>query len=537
MEPDGKVNILLVDDHPENLLALEAVLDSLGQTLVKAHSGEEALKCLLKQDFALILLDVQMPGIDGFETASLIRERERSQHTPIIFLTAFHKNDAHVFKGYALGAVDYLLKPFDPEILKSKVAVFVDLFKKTELLKQQAKQLAKVNTELKESEQRLQDFLDNANDLIQIISPEGSFFYVNRTWLETLGYGEEALEYLSCFEIVHPDSRSGMAEAIKSLHTEKANSRIETIFVTQDGRQIPVEGNLNCRFENGKLTAIRCIFRDITEQKQTEELRVKFIHEQIARQEYEAMNRMKDEFIATLSHELRTPLNVILGWTQLLPTRQLSEERIQMAHEAIDRNAKLLSQLTEDLVDTSNMVRGKLRLKIGTVKLYSVVETAIDAVHPAAEAKEIKIESSLDSSLEPISGDSKRLQQVIWNLLSNSLKFTPKGGCVTVQLEKVDSYAQIKVSDTGQGIKPEFLPYIFDRFRQGDGSLTRPQSGLGLGLSIIRHIVELHDGTIEAESPGEGQGATFTVKLPLTLPRMKVSSPRSSPKVPRIISA
>ncbi len=537
MEPDGKVNILLVDDHPENLLALEAVLDSLDQTLVRANSGEEALRRLLKQDFALILLDVQMPGMDGFETAALIRERRRSQSTPIIFLTAFNKNDAHVFKGYSLGAVDYLLKPFDPEILKSKVTVFVDLFKKTELLKRQATQLEATNTELRESEERLQDFLDNANDLIQIISPEGSYFYVNRTWYETLGYGKEAIEHLSCFDIIHPDSRFGLAEAIKSLQTEKASCRVQTIFVTKDEKQIPVEGNLNCRFENGKLKAIRCIFRDISEQKQAEELRAQFIHEQVARQEYEAMNRMKDEFIATLSHELRTPLNVILGWTQLLPTRQLSEERVQMAHEAIDRNAKVLAQLTEDLLDTSHIIRGKLRLKIGSVKLVSVIEAAIKAASPAAKAKGISIESSLDSSIEPISGDSKRLQQVVWNLLTNALKFTPQGGRVMVQLERVDSYAQIRVSDTGQGIKPEFLPYIFDRFRQGDGSLTRPHGGLGLGLAIIYHILALHKGTIRAESPGEGQGATFTVELPLTAPCMKSSNSRSSGNVRGVISA
>lgn len=537
MEPDGKVNILLVDDHPENLLALEAVLDSLDQTLVKAYSGEQALKCLLKQDFALILLDVQMPGMDGFETAALIREREKTQSTPIIFLTAFSKNEAHVFKGYSLGAVDYLLKPFDPEILKSKVTVFVDLFKKTELLKRQAVQLEAINTELRESEERLQDFLDNANDLIQIISPSGGYFYVNCTWRETLGYGEEEIENLSYFDIIHPDSRSQMEQAIKSLQTEKASCRVETTFVSKDGKEIPLEGNLNCRFENGMPKAIRCIFRDITEQKKTEELRAQIIHEQVARQEYEAMNQMKDEFIATLSHELRTPLNVILGWTQLLPTRQLSEERIQIAHEAIDRNAKLLAQLTEDLVDTSNIVRGKFRLKIGTVKLPAVIEAAIKAVSPTAEAKDIHFESSVDPSVEPISGDSKRLQQVVWNLLSNAIKFTPKGGRVMVQLEKIDSYAHIKVTDTGQGIKPEFLPYIFDRFRQGDGSLTRSHGGLGLGLAIIRHIVELHDGTIEAESPGEGQGATFIVKLPLTVPRMKVSNSRSSSKVQRVISA
>lgn len=240
--------------------------------------------------------------------------------------------------------------------------------------------------------------------------------------------------------------------------------------------------------------------------------------EQAARKQAEAANRMKDEFLAVVSHELRSPLNAMLGWARLLRTRKLDEAKRDRALETIERNAMLQTKLIEDLLDISRIIQGKLRLNIRPVQLVIPIEAAIDTVCLAAEAKAIRIACVLDTTVGLVLGDSDRLQQILWNLLSNAIKFTPLGGCVEIQLKQLDSYAQIQVSDTGAGISPDFLPYVFDRFSQADGSMTRSYSGLGLGLAIVRQLVELHGGTVQAESPGEGQGCTFTVKLPLTTP-------------------
>jgi PAS domain S-box-containing protein len=226
-------------------------------------------------------------------------------------------------------------------------------------------------------------------------------------------------------------------------------------------------------------------------------------------------NRLKDEFLATVSHELRTPLTAILGWSTMLRTARFDEASVLRALETIERNAKNQKQIIEDLLDVSRIITGKLRLEIQSVELDSLIENAVEAVRPAAEAKGVRLQKVLDTGLRPIAGDPARLQQVVWNLLSNAIKFTPKGGRVQIMLERVDSHVEITVSDTGQGISPEFLPYVFDRFRQADSTTTRKYGGLGLGLAIVRHLVELHGGTVRAESDGEGEGSTFIVGLPL----------------------
>jgi signal transduction histidine kinase len=235
-----------------------------------------------------------------------------------------------------------------------------------------------------------------------------------------------------------------------------------------------------------------------------------------AREEAEAANRVKDEFLATLSHELRTPLTAIFGWARMLSAGGLDEAAARRGIESIERNAKAQSQLIEDILDVSRITSGKLRLEVRPVNLADVVEEAIDAVLPAAEAKGVRLRRVLDSEENIVSGDPARLQQVVWNLLSNAVKFTPRGGRIQIRLERTDSHAEVVVSDTGQGIRPDVLPHVFERFTQADSSSTRTYGGLGLGLSIVRHLVEMHGGTVEAESAGEGLGATFTVRLPLT---------------------
>ncbi|MBD1943201.1 response regulator [Coleofasciculus sp. FACHB-712] len=254
------------------------------------------------------------------------------------------------------------------------------------------------------------------------------------------------------------------------------------------------------------------------ERKRAEEERARLLaSEQAARAEAEAANRMKDEFLAVLSHELRSPLNPIIGWSGMLRTQKLNAATTARALETIERNAKLQAELIEDLLDVSRMIRGKLSLNVCPVNLISIVQAAMETVHLAAAAKSIRLESVLDPAVGLVVGDPNRLQQIIWNLLSNGIKFTPSGGRVEIKLDCTGSYAQIEVSDTGKGIEADFLPYVFERFRQADSTSTRSQTGLGLGLAIVRHLTELHGGTVCVDSPGEGQGAIFTVKLPLMM--------------------
>ena len=250
------------------------------------------------------------------------------------------------------------------------------------------------------------------------------------------------------------------------------------------------------------------------------------MREQMIRAEAEAANRAKDEFLSILSHELRTPLNAILGWSAMLRQRTLSQDKVLRALETIERNAKSQAQLIEDILDISRIITGKLRLQARPVNLVPVIESAIESVRLAAEAKSIRLQSVLDSQAGLLLGDANRLQQVLWNLLSNALKFTPKDGRVEIRLKRVNSHAEITVSDTGLGISSDFLPFVFDRFRQHDSTTTRSYGGLGLGLAIVRQLVELHGGTVTVVSPGIGQGTTFTV----TLPAMIIPQPPSDPE-------
>ncbi len=546
MQPAPKINILLVDDYPENLIALEAILEGLGQNLIKAHSGEEALRCLLHQDFAAILLDVQMPGMDGFETATLIRQRERSRNTPIIFLTAFGTSDALMFKGYSLGAVDYLLKPIDPVILTSKVSVFVDLFKKTMEVERQAAQLATINVELRQSEERFRSLSACSPIGIFLTDTAGKCTYTNPNCQAICGFKLEESWEAGWARIIHPENRDRvLSDWFRCIHQQQPYSEEFRIYtLTQAVRWVHMRTSPLLSDRRQLLGYVGTI-EDITERKQAEAVRDEMIREQAARVEAEAANRMKDEFLAILSHELRTPLNSILGWTQLLLSRNFEPATINRALETIQRNAKSQAQLIEDILDVSKIIRGKLRLLVQPVNLIDLIETVIDTVSLQAQTKEIQLETKFDPATKMVCGDSERLRQIIWNLLANAIKFTPERGRVEVRLSMVEntdaqfqeskdtrenstydlqlktynlptrSYAQIQVIDTGIGISPDFLPYVFDRFRQADSSSTRSFGGLGLGLTIVRHLVELHNGKIYADSAGEGKGSTFTVKIPV----------------------
>ncbi len=690
---EDKVSILMVDDHIENLVALEALLRDLGQNLVRARSGIEALRFLLHQEFALIILDVDMPVIDGFETAALIREREKSRYTPIIFLTAVNKAEHYVFKGYSLGAVDYLTKPFVPEILRSKVVAFVELHKKREqvkrqtgLLQQMVMELASSNDEIRKLNVALQserDFvstvLDNAGSIIVVLDSQQNIIRASRAFERILGYSQEEVagRPLSSFfvsagpwnELVQAENywtaKDGTSRLIawsktipgsdhliltgnditerrraeeqreKVIRAEAARAEAEAAekraaflaeastllsatldyertLITISRLAIPTfadwsfvclrlqdEGISSALIAHAdpqkeqlaQQTEIRPedlsgntlpVFRvfqtgtpellaDISDEELRETVKdpqkygvlkdlglrsavvvpiqgrhsimgvIGFVSAKPARYAYTELifaqdvsrrisltlenvrlyreaqeaSRAKDEFLATLSHELRTPLNAILGWIQILRAKRVDQITTARAFEAIERNAKAQAELIEDMLDVSRIITGRLRLEMQPVRLSSAVEAALDSVRPAADAKGVRLEFELASNTGSISGDPHRLQQIVWNLLSNAVKFTPSGGSVRLKLEYAEGQARLTVTDTGKGISPQFLPYVFDRFRQAETMSSRTASGLGLGLSIARHLVELHGGVIEASSEGEGRGATFSVTLPM----------------------
>ncbi|WNZ26914.1 response regulator [Leptolyngbya sp. NK1-12] len=286
------------------------------------------------------------------------------------------------------------------------------------------------------------------------------------------------------------------------------------------------------RLSEQQVLGVNIVVQEITEQKQAELERERLLaSEQMARAAAEAANRTKDEFLSVLSHELRTPLNAILGWAQMLRSKpQLDAAIVQRALETIERNARGQANLINDLLDISRIITGKLRLNVCPVELITVIEAAIDTVRPAADAKGIQIRAILDPEAGPVSGDVDRLQQVVWNLLSNAVKFTPRGGWVQVRLERVNSQVEIVVSDSGLGINPDFLPFVFDRFQQADSKTTRSHGGLGLGLAIVRHLVELHGGSVSVYSAGLGQGAIFTVQLPLMVAQPLKEGERVHPR-------
>jgi PAS domain S-box-containing protein len=293
---------------------------------------------------------------------------------------------------------------------------------------------------------------------------------------------------------------------------------INFILITKTGLEIPVEdGAAPIRDEKGQITGAVVVFRDVRERRRHEEEREQALErEQSLRSEAERLSRLKDEFLATVSHELRTPLHMISGWTQHLLNVGLNTSGAAQALEAIRRNIRTQTQIIDDLLDVSAIIMGKLRLSIRDVDADACLREALGAVRPAAEAKGIELEYLPDPVPVFVRADLARLQQIAWNLLSNAIKFTDNGGRVGLQLRQDGGQVVISVSDTGCGITPEFLPHVFDRFTQADGSIRRAQGGLGLGLAIVRHLTELHGGVVEAESEGEGRGATFTVRLPAT---------------------
>ncbi|MDP9120071.1 MAG: response regulator, partial [Acidobacteriota bacterium] len=540
-----RASILVVDDNPEKLLTLGVILSELGQDVVEARSGRDALRCLLGQEFAVILLDVNMPGMDGFETASLIRQRKNSEQTPIIFITAF-SDDTHRSQGYSLGAVDYIIAPIVPEILKSKVGVFVELFRKTEQIKRQAESLEHRADQLR----RLTEASLAINSALRM---EEILHVVTETARNLLGTA--AAVTLATVDPTRPKASSAVSLAEpggEAIEQALAQAAAVSELLTDSGRTVRLSRR---ELRNGAQWAPLRSGRRMEPPKAgrlsapltgSDGRRLGWIHlshraglefsaedEAIATQlgqmasiaienklfsEARESNRLKDEFLTVLSHELRTPLTAIVGWTRILRTSPLDEARLNRGLEIIERNVAAQAKLIEDLLDVSRIIAGKLRLSIRPMLLLPNIESAVDAMRLAAEAKQIDLELMAApevAAMSSLSGDPDRLQQVLWNLLANAIKFTPAGGRVEVRMERIGESVEIKVIDTGKGISPLFIGHVFDRFRQDDSTTTRSHGGLGIGLAIVQHIVELHGGRVAAASPGLNQGATFIVTLPI----------------------
>lgn len=368
---------------------------------------------------------------------------------------------------------------------------------------------------------------------VLLAGPNGAVMEANDAFLKMVGYTREDLHQglINWSEMTPAEYISQDEQVLQELAIAGSCAPFEKEYIRKDGSRVPILLGA-AQLEHDELAWV-CFVLDLTESKKIEAL-LRQQAEELAR-----ANRVKDEFLATVSHELRTPLNAMLGWATMLRSKQLDDSTTSRALETIERNARAQNQLIDDLLDVSRIITGKLRLNVRPVVLVVVIESAIDSIRPAAEAKNIRIQSILDPLAGPVSGDPDRLQQVFWNLLSNAVKFTPKGGRVQIRLERVNSHVEVTISDTGQGISPEFLPHMFERLQQADSTTTRTHGGLGLGLAIVRHLVELHGGSVRAASEGEGMGATFVVNLPVTIFRpdqttVERSHPTVSDTVPPI---
>ena len=375
-----------------------------------------------------------------------------------------------------------------------------------------------------EQEQRqwLDITLTSIGDAVIVTDSQGRINLINRVaesvtgWKMADAIGRPLQEVFRTF---HEDSGAEVENPVtKVLRVgQVVGLANHTVLIAKDGREVPIDDSgAPIKDNEGNIIGVVLAFRDITERKYLEAEREQLLTSaQAALREAEEANRLKDEFLATASHELRTPLTAVVGWSRMLRGGKLDEETSARALEAIERNANLQTKLIEDLLDISRIITGKLTLDRQPIEMAPVISDAVNTVRPAAEAKHISIETTFDPQAEPVLGDANRLQQVVWNLLSNAVKFTPKGGHIYVALHRVDSEIEISVRDTGEGIGAEFLPYVFERFRQADGKSTRKHGGLGLGLAIVRHLVELHGGTVKAQSDGPGHGAEISLRLPI----------------------
>ncbi|RYZ04074.1 MAG: response regulator [Myxococcales bacterium] len=494
--PDLATCVLVADDNADMREYVSRLLRERW-SVVSVSDGAQALAAIREQLPDLVLTDVMMPNLDGFGLLSALRMDAKTRELPVIMLSARAGEESRV-EGLEAGADDYLVKPFSARELLARVATHL--------------QVSRLRAEAQRQRERLFEIFMQAPTPVAVLSgPDLRFEVANAPFCEMVARtGLVGRTLRESFQ--EPGAFDSVSEVERAFGEGKV-LRVEERLVPLVRHGKIAEGYFSyvCQpiFEpGGKVDGIIVVATEVTESVLARQ-RVDGL-----RDAAERANRAKDEFLSTLSHELRTPLNAIVGWSRLLRTGSVPAESQARALETIERNARIQARLVEDMLDLSRIEQGKLVISVGPLEMVRVVEAAIDALRPAAEAKQIKLQPVLDSHAT-IVGDADRLQQVVWNLLSNAIKFTNKGGRVQIRLRRERSFVEVAVADNGQGIDPQFLPHVFDRFRQGDQSFTRQAGGLGLGLAIVRAVVELHGGEVTAHSEGRELGASFVVRLPV----------------------
>ncbi len=530
---DNRVKILLVDDEARNLDVLESVLVAPEYNLVRALTAEAALMLLLEGDFAVIVLDIQMPGMTGLELASIIKQRKRTQHIPIIFLTSYYQEEKDVLES---GAIDYLTKPVNPQILKSKVAVTVDLYQKTRALsatnavleqevahRQKAeKALLLANNDLEARVKARTSELLSANEELRnreaaLRDSQVQLKFANRTFAERFGFDHLNLVGMP------------FAKVIGEQAYETFRHQFDT---TLDGRRVEFETDITHpafgsrwihvvqepeRGTRGEVVGLVAVISDITDRKLVEK------EIMTARDKALAASRAKDDFLARLSHELRTPLNPVLLLASDAANNHKLPEDVRADFEMIAQNITMEARLIDDLLDISRINHGKLLIDLRPSDVHAILREALVMVQPEIALKHFKLALKLNATRHTALCDDVRLKQVFWNILKNAIKFTPDGGVITVEtktIEESDNIA-ISVTDSGIGMTPSEIARIFEAFSQGDHSSNggpHKFGGLGLGLVISQMLVEQHSGFVSASSPGRGQGSTFLIELPIAQP-------------------
>jgi PAS domain S-box-containing protein len=538
-EADAPISILLVDDDPKNLLALESILDTPEHRLVKVQTADAALLALMQEDYAAIVLDVQMPDLNGIELAKLIKQRKRTQHIPILFLTAHYRENEHAVLGYDAGAVDYLTKPVHPAVLRSKVSVFVDLFRKTRALADMNRTMEAEISERKTAEERFRVVVEAAPSAMTVFSRDGSIILVNSQAEQLFGFTrdellQKSIHDLLCLESLPeiPEDGEQVTEDLSAWANKEAG---EIVVHRRDGSKVPAELSFTpIRSPEG--TRLLASVVDITERKRAEEAlrtanaeleaknialerqaeeRLRRIRAEAARADAEAANAAKDRFLAMLSHELRTPLSPVLHAVTLLDEHAETSPTLRETLQIIRRNVQLEARLIDDLLDLARIRNGKLQLQVQPADAHELLRHALEICQPEMAAGRLKVETRLKARRTILQADPARLQQIFWNLISNAVKFTPEGGTITIATSdnETSQVLRVEVRDTGVGIEPTKLARIFDAFEQAS---QQAPAGLGLGLAICKALAEFHGGSISAKSAGLGHGSTFTVTVPAT---------------------
>uniref|UniRef100_A0ACD5GX00 Response regulator n=1 Tax=Desertifilum tharense IPPAS B-1220 TaxID=1781255 RepID=A0ACD5GX00_9CYAN len=460
------VTILHIDDNETNRYVVTRMLHAVGFEVIEAATGEDGLQLAIEKNPDLVILDVKLPGLSGFEVCQHLKSNPDTAFIPVLHLSATFVASQDKAQGLDSGADAYLAQPVEAIELIATVRALLRIRRAEDAALTLAREW--------------QTTFDSISDGVGLLDERGYFLRCNQALVALLH--KPIGEIIGCsHSAIAPDSADAVHETPFSRAQTLGQRQSEEVQWGERWFSLTVDPIVN---PSEQFAGAVYILADITERKRVEQERTLLLaREQEARAQAEAANRLKDEFLATLSHELRSPLNAMLGWTRLLNTRKFDEQRTAQAMQTIERSARAQAQLVEDLLDVSRIIQGKLRLNIRPVQLAEAIAAAIETIRPAAEAKQIEIQTAFEEPVGEVAGDFDRLQQIVWNLLSNAIKFTPKQGQVRVELQSVNSHIELNVSDTGQGIKADFLPYVFDRFRQADSSITRSYSGLGLGLT------------------------------------------------------